>query len=292
MVKFMSIRKLILAGVLLCLPLATAGAAEWTQTLKRIDESGEMNLGFRQDQPPLSFDRGGGEAAGYSVDLCKIIASEVVNTLGKESIQVNYVPVTAADRYQALQSGKIDILCGATTKSLTRAETVGFTQPIFVTGGTFLSHKGAPVEEIGDLSGKSVAVVANTTTIVALEKALETLSIDADVIPVTSTSQGMTLLERNEVDALAADQVVLIGQVISRGGRDRYLLARRLFSFEPFALAISRGDPDFQLVADRALSQLNRSGDIIAIYRLWFGSFGENPPDMLRALYQLNATPP
>ena len=102
----------------------------------------------------------------------------------------------------------------------------------------------------------------------------------------------MTLLERKEVDAVAADQVVLIGQVISRGGRDRYLLSKLLFSFEPFALGITRGDPDFQLVADRALSQLNRSGDIIAIYRLWFGSFGDDPPDMLKALYLLNATPP
>jgi len=288
----MSLRKLLLTGALLCLPLATTGAAEWTQTLKRINESGEMNLGFRQDQPPLSFDRGGGEAAGYSVDLCKYIASMAVKTLGKTTIHVNYVPVTAADRFEAIQSGKIDILCGATTRTLSRAEIVGFTQPTFVTGGSLLSRKQDAIGKVDDLAGKRVAVVADTTTMAALEKVLKKMSIDAEVIPVTSTSQGMSLLERREVDALAADQVVLMGQVVAQQGRDRYVLSKQLFSFEPFALAIARGDADFQLVADRALSQLNRSGEIAVVYRQWFSSFGEEPPEMVKALYQLNATPP
>ena len=94
-----------------------------------------------------------------------------------------------------------------------------------------------------------------------------------------------------QVDAFAADQVILIGQVISRGGREDYSLSNELFSFEPFALALQRGDADFQLVADRVLSELNRSGRIGKIYKKWFGSFGEKPPAALNALYQLNSTP-
>ena len=91
--------------------------------------------------------------------------------------------------------------------------------------------------------------------------------------------------------AFSADQVVLIGQVISRGARADYALSSELFSFEPFALALQRGDADFRLLADRVLSQLYRSGDIARIYKRWFGSFGDQPPPMLRALYQLHATP-
>ena len=98
--------------------------------------------------------------------------------------------------------------------------------------------------------------------------------------------------ERGQADAFAADQVVLIGQVIARGGRKLYALSNELFSFEPFALAVPRGDADFQLVADRVLSRLNRSGEIVGIYKKWFGSFGEKPPSALDALYQLNSTPP
>ena len=288
----MSLRKLVLTGALLCLPLATTAATEWTQTLKRINETGEINLGFRQDQAPMSFDRGGGEAAGYSVELCKYIASMVVETLGKTTIKVNFVPVTAATRFESIQSGKIDILCGATTKTLSRAEVVGFTQPTFVTGGALVARKGAIINQISDLAGKRVAVVGNTTTIRTLEKALTKLAVEAEVIPVTSTSQGMNLLDTREIDALAADQVVLIGQIVARGGRERYVLSRQMFSFETFALAIPRGDADFQLVADKALSRLYRSGKIVKVFKKWFGIFGEEPPDMLKALYQLHATQP
>ena len=288
----MSLQKLVLTGALLCLPFATTAATEWTQTLKRINETGEMNLGFREDQAPMSFGHSDGQAVGYSVDLCKYIASMVVETLGKTTIQVNFVPVTAASRFEAIESGKIDILCGATTKTLSRAAVVGFTQPTFVTGGSLLSLKGSTFDQISDLAGKRVAVVDNTTTIETLEKALAKLEIEAEVIPVTSTSQGMNLLDSGEVDVLTADQVVLIGQVITRDGRDRYVVSRQLYSFEPFALAIPRGDVDFQLVADRALSRLYRSGEIIKVFNAWFGVFGEEPPDMLKALYRLHALQP
>ena len=288
----MSLHKLLLVGALLCLPFSTTVASEWTQTLKRINETNEMNLGFRKDQPPMSFDSGGGVAAGYSVDLCKFVASMVVETLGKTDIQVNFVPVTAANRFEAIQSGKIDILCGVTTKTISRTGMVGFTQPSFVTGGSLLTHKGMDIVNVSNLAGKSVAVVDNTTTLEALENALKKQQIEADIIPVSSTSQGMNLLDNGEVDAVAADQIVLIGQVIARDGRERYVVSRELFSFETFALAIPRGDIEFQLVADRALARLYRTGRIAEVYNAWFGILGEEPPTMLQPLYLLHATRP
>jgi ABC-type amino acid transport substrate-binding protein len=102
----------------------------------------------------------------------------------------------------------------------------------------------------------------------------------------------MNLLDSREIDAMAADQVVLMGQIIARDGRERYALSNRLYSFEPFALAIPRGDVDFRLVADKALSRLYRSGEILKVFNSWFGIFGEEPPDMLKALYRLHALQP
>ena len=287
----MSFRKLSLVVLLLGLPLSAAVAEELTQTLKRISEAGVINIGYRVDQTPLSFDRGDNVAAGYSVDLCKLVAGGVVNRLKMPDLKIKFVPVTATSRFEDIQSGKIDILCGATTKTLRRMEKGGFTQPTFMTGGGLLSNADAPVGGVDALAGKRVAVVTNTTTIVALEAVLKARKIDAEVVAVDSTAKGMDLLESGQVHAFSADQVVLIGQVISRGGRDRYALADELFSFEPFALGIARGDADFQLVADRVLSELNRSGKILEVYRQWFGSFGKQPPEALLAMYQLNATP-
>ena len=154
-----------------------------------------------------------------------------------------------------------------------------------------LSHKDAAVDSVQQLAGKRVAVVTNTTTIASLTEAITELGIDAEVIAVAATEAGMDMLDRNKVDAFAADQVVLIGQVISRGAREKYALSKELFSFEPFALALQRGDADFQLIADRVLSELNRSAGILKIYKRWFGSFGKKLPGALSALYQLNSTP-
>ena len=288
----MSFRKLVLVCALAWLPIAGNATVELTQTLKRVNDSGEINLGYRKDQTPMSFDQGSNKPAGYSVELCNRIAAAVKRKLGRSDIKTNYVPVTAESRFSAIQSGKIDILCGATTKTLSRSEIVGFTQLTFATGGALLSRKDAAVENARGLDGKRVSVVSNTTTIESLRDVLDRLDIDVEVVPVDSTNEGMVMLERGQVAAFAADQVVLIGQVISRSGRKLYALSSELFSFEPFALAVPRGDADFQLVADRVLSQLNRSGEIVRIYKKWFGSFGEKPPTALRALYQLNSTPP
>ena len=121
---------------------------------------------------------------------------------------------------------------------------------------------------------------------------LENRLIDAEVVPVKSASEGMAALDTGKVHAFSSDQVVLIGQVITQKDKTKqYKLSRELFSFEPFALGIKRGDADFQLVADSALSKLNRTNQIVAIYKKWFGPFAKKPPAALKALFQLNATP-
>jgi glutamate/aspartate transport system substrate-binding protein len=284
-------RTLVLGLALLCLQISASAAGELTGTLKRIDETGQINLGFRESEPPMSFRDQNGNPVGYSIDLCDHIAAAIKQKLGRSDITVNYVPVTAESRFTSIESDNIDILCGATTKTLGRSERVGFTQLTFATGASLLSLDASKVPNVSGLKGKRVAVVSNTTTIEALKGALNTMLIDSEVVPVPSAVEGMALLDKGEVDAFSSDQVVLIGQVIARDSGKQYFLSQDLFSFEPFALAVKRGDADFQLVADRALSQLNRSGQILMIYRKWFARFAEKPTMALKALYQLNAIP-
>lgn len=285
-------RNLVLGLAIACLQITTGVAAEPTGTLKRINDTGRINIGYREAEPPMSFRDDAGKAVGYSVDLCDRIAAAVKQKLGRSDITTNYVPVTAKTRFTAIESGEIDILCGATTKTLSRSARIGFTQLTFVTGAALLGLKESNVSTVADLKGKRVAVVDNTTTIEALEAVLENRLIDAEVVPVKSASEGMAALDAGKVHAFSSDQVVLIGQVITQKDKTKqYKLSRELFSFEPFALGIRRGDAEFQLVADSALSRLNRTNQIVAIYKKWFGPFAKSPPAALKALYQLNATP-
>ena len=266
-------------------------AAELTGTLKRIDETGQINLGFREAEAPMSFVDQNGNAVGYSIDLCGHVVAAIKQDLQRSDLSVNYVPVTAETRFTAIEKGEIDMLCGATTKTLGRAQRVGFSQLTFVTGGSLLSLKGNEIPSVAALKAKKVAVVGNTTTISALRKVLDASLIDAEIVQVNSANEGMDALDKGEVDAFSSDQVVLIGQVIARASGRDYFLSEEMFSFEPFALAMKRGDADFQLVTDRALSQLNRSGQVLGIYKKWFSRFAKKPPAALRALYQLNGTP-
>ena len=276
------------ALVLLASPLS---AAELTGTLKQIKESGTIRIGYRQSEPPMSFVDPSGKPVGYSIDLCQRIANAVKTEVGAATMNVEYVPVTAADRFTALADNKIDILCGSTTKTLSRRELVDFTQLTFVTGASLLSLGDDKVTSIADLQGKKVGVVEGTTTIDVLKDALKASLTVAEVVPVNSATDAVTSLMSGEIDAFTSDQVVLIGLALTSQNKGDFFISTELFSFEPFALAVRRNDADFRLVADRVLSHLYRSGQITQIYRKWFGGFSKKAPPALAALYRLNATP-
>ncbi len=284
-------RVLIAVLALLTLGSGAAWAGELSGTLKRINDSGQINIGYRTAEPPMSFLDQADKPVGYSIDVCDHIAAAVKGELGRGDIAVNHIAVTAESRFSDIESGRIDILCGATTKTHSRSKRVDFTQLTFVTGASLLSLDSSPVASIESLQAKRVAVVDNTTTIDSLKGVLSDRLIDAQVVAVNSATEGMEALDKGEVDAFSSDQVVLIGQALARKTDKKYFLSEEMFSFEPFALAVARNDADFRLIADRALSQLYRSGQIGGIYKKWFGRFAKRPPDALRALYQLNATP-
>ena len=278
-----------LAITLLTPPLS---AADRPGTLDQIRESGKIRIGYRQSEPPMSFADGTGQAVGYSIDLCTRIVTGVKEELGTPGIAAEFVPVTAESRFTALADNSIDILCGSTTKTLSRSKLVDFTQLTFVTGASLLSLDKTRAIGVSDLQGKKVGVVRDTTTIESLKTALKKSLTDAEIVAVDSASDAVKALRNGEIDAFSSDQVVLIGLVLTskeQGGH--YFVSTELFSFEPFALAVRRNDADFRLVADRALSQLYRNGQIEQIYKKWFGQFSPKMPSGLGALYRLNATP-
>ena len=84
-------------------------------------------MGYRQFYPPLSFLDENAVPAGYSIDICEEIISGIQKKIG-QTIDIEYIPVTSEGRFSALVDKKIDILCGATTKTLSRSEIVDFTQ--------------------------------------------------------------------------------------------------------------------------------------------------------------------
>jgi ABC-type amino acid transport substrate-binding protein len=260
-------------------------------TLERIADRGEFRIGYRTDARPLSFEENG-EAAGYSVDFCRRIATAVRNPLGLSDMRVTFVALTTDNRIDAVVDGDVDIECGATTVTLGRQERVDFTLMTFVTGGTVLSMAANRVGALTDLSGRRVAVIENTTSAAALQAHLSDNLIDAEVVLVADREEGMTQLEDGDVDGFASDQIVLLGEAmeaVASGSNLSYSFADELFSFEPYAMMVQRNDADFRLVANRAIAQLYRGGQHAQLYQQWIGSAGIEPSGMLVGMYQIQS---
>jgi glutamate/aspartate transport system substrate-binding protein len=276
----------LLATLVCALPaLALAG------TLDQIRKSGEIRIGYPVDAPPLAFNDASGQATGYSVELCRRIATAVKESLKLADLKVTFVPLASADRLDAVARNKVDIECGATTMTLSREEKVDFTLMTFVTGGSLLSAKSSGINVIADLGGKSVAVVAGTTSEAALKAALAKNLIDAKVVAVGNREEGMKQLDSGQVAAFASDQVVLIGQMLLAADPAKYNLSRDLFSYEPYGFVVRRDDSDFRAVANRALAQVYRNGQIEQIYGRWFGRAGIGISNILTAMFILQALP-
>lgn len=268
---------------------APAVASPPADTLAKVAETGRFVIGFREDARPFSYRDSDGNPAGYSVDLCRRVATVVKEASGRDEIDVQYVPVDAADRVAKVQSGEVDIMCGAVTDTLERRAEADFTLHIFITGAEMLVKTDSGIEDISDLSGKKVGVLAGTTTETAIREALKTQMIDAEVVTFEEHGAGLAAVEDGTIDAYFADRMLLLGLGQQAKDAKTLQLSGRFYSYEPYALMLRRGDDKLRLAADTALANLYRTGQIWEIYRKHFGD--AEPSELLVAMFILNGIP-
>ncbi len=279
----------LLVALILTAVFALGQSAARADTLEQIRDTGVFKVGFRMDAKPMSFLDPDGNAAGYSVDICRRIATAIQVQLGLTALKVRFVPVSAENRIQMLLDGAIDIECATSTRTLERQEKVDFTLLTFVTGAAMLTRAESNINDVPDIAGRKVGVLAGTTTEAGLRRALKSRSIAAVVMTVDRHEYGIASLETKEIDAYFADRVLLLGLAERAIEPEKLVLSGSLYSYEPYAFMVRRGDADLRLAADRTIAALYRSGEIEDIYRTWFGK--AKAGNLLRALYVLQALP-
>ena len=275
---------------LLLASLVVAPVAQPSPTLDRIKAEGAIRLGYRSGAAPFSFQDRDGSVRGYSVELCTKVVAEVQKRLGLAKLKVEWMPLDAANRLDAVAKGRVDMECGTTTISLSRYEVVDFSLPIFVDGATVMTAAGSKVGRFADLNGRKIAMIPGTTTEPALKRALSAVNAKADLVPVKDAAAGMTLLEAGKVDGYASDRIVLVSLRATSADPGKWQLLDTDFSYEPYALVVRRDDPDFRLLVNRTLAGLYRSEDIDAIFYRWLGALGR-PGPLLNAMFYLNTLP-
>ena len=164
------LRALSFVAALLALGPAEAG------TLDKVRQDKALRIAYRDDAPPFSFTDSTGLPVGFMVDLCQSVAKHIGEQLNVGDLKVTYVLVTAANRFDAIENGKADLLCEPTSATLSRREHVDFSIATFVDGASLLVAGDGP-GDFGALSGKKIGVLAGTTTEQGLRDTLASAKI-------------------------------------------------------------------------------------------------------------------
>ena len=283
---------LALGGVVVTAGCATMGpGAPRSGTLEKIKASKTIALGYRDSSIPFSYAGPTKEPMGYSVDLCTRVVEDLRRELELPDLQPKWVPVGVETRARALVDGTIDLECGSTTNTLSRQERVDFSLTTFITGASLLALAGSGVSD--QLGALRIAVIPGTTTEQMVRNAMTTMGATADaakLVVVRDHAEGVAAVVGRRADVYASDRAILMGLAMSASDPRQFALLDRYLSYEPYALMLRRGDPAFRLAVNRTLARLYRSGQVLDIYRRWFGRWGD-PSPLTLGMYAVEGLP-
>jgi putrescine:ornithine antiporter len=288
------------------LPQSAEAATGAAGTLDRVKQSGKLKLGYRDDARPFAYRDEAGNASGYSVSLCEKVADQVKTELGLAALKVEWVPVTLKGRFDALQQGSVDLLCGAESATLARRKVAAFSIPIFPGGvGAILRSdssrqlreilikgkaayrplwRGTPAQI---LEQQTFSVIPGTTSESWLAGRIDKLYLTVKVVPVDSYDAGIKRVLDRSTNVFFGDRAILLDAAKRSPAARELIVLERNFTYESLALGLRRGDENFRLVVDRALSRQFRAEEFGNLYTKWFGEADE---DALR-FFQLSALP-
>jgi len=262
---------------------ASAGA------LDRIRQNATIRLAYREDAAPFSYKNTIGEPAGYMVDLCRAVAKRLTQQLQLPNLNIEYVAVTATNRFDAIQQDKADLLCEPTSATLSRRELVDFSIATYIDGASLMIRSDGP-RNIQELAGRDVGVLGGTTTEAELRTSLKMAGITANIHLAKTHADGLAMLDAGTISGYFADRGILTSLIAQSKAPGQLGLLDEYLTVEPYALALPHGDEDFRLAVDRALSHIYESGEIGTIFAQTFPPPAK-PTPILQTLYLISGLP-
>lgn len=265
------------------LPLAIAlgtavlmanAVAQDSDTLRKIKESGTIQIGSRDSSIPFSYKLGSAnEPIGFSNDICLKIVDAVKARLGLPQLRVQYTTLTSTNRIPLMQNGTVDLDCATTTNSVARQQQVDFAPSHFVTNITVAVKKSSGIHSLADLSGKPVATVTGSTSIQLLRSYRKAENIDVQEVSGKDTADAFLLLASDRAAAYVLDDVQLAGLIATAPNPSDYTILKDVvLRQEPYGIMLRKNDPQFKALVDQTVSGLMKSGDMAKLYANWFTS--------------------
>jgi general L-amino acid transport system substrate-binding protein len=222
------------------LSVGVSGAAMAAGTLEAVKERGVVQCGVSTGLPGFSVADDKGQWTGLDVDLCRAVAAA---TLGDAS-KVKYIPLTAKERFTALQSGEIDVLSRNTTWTQTRDVTLGlnFAGVNYYDGQGFMVSKELGVSSAKELDGAAVCIQSGTTTELNLADYFRLQGMSYSPVVFDTSDQTVKGFEAGRCDVLTSDQSQLYALRIKLEKPDSAMVLPEVISKEPLGPVVRQGD--------------------------------------------------
>lgn len=240
------------------LMLAAAGAQAETDsgTLETVFSKGYLSCGVNTGLPGFATPDDKGKWSGIDVDVCRGVAAAVLGDASK----VKFIPLTAKERFTALQSGEIDMLSRNTTWTLTRDASLGlnFAGVSYYDGQGFLVKKELGVTSAKQLDGAAICIQSGTTTELNLADYFRTNGMKYQPV-VFDTSDGTAKgFDSGRCDVLTSDQSQLYALRLRLSKPDQAVVLPEVISKEPLGPLVRQGDDQwFNIVKWSLFAMIN-----------------------------------
>jgi general L-amino acid transport system substrate-binding protein len=218
-----------------------------SRTLEQVKVRGSLSCGTNTGLAGFALPDDKGNWTGIDVDLCRAISAAIFNDPNK----IKFVPLTAKDRFTALQSGEIDVLSRNGTWTQSREADLGllWTGVNYYDGQGFMVRKKLNVSSAMELSGASVCVQQGTTTELNLADYFRSNNMKYEVVAFATANEAIKAYDSGRCDAYTTDQSGLYSERIKLTNADEHLVLPEVISKEPLGPAVRQGDDQwFNLV--------------------------------------------
>jgi general L-amino acid transport system substrate-binding protein len=220
--------------------LGLAGTAQAGATLDAVKNKGFVQCGVNTGLAGFSNPDDAGNWSGIDVDVCRGVAAALFG----DTEAVRYTPLTAKERFTALQSGEVDVLSRNTTVTLNRDTALGldFTGVTYYDGQGFMVPSSLGVQSALELDGAAICVQPGTTTELNLADYFRANNMSYAPVVIERQDELRTAYEQGRCDALTTDRSGLYAQRIVLPNPDEHVILPEVISKEPLGPAVRHGD--------------------------------------------------
>jgi general L-amino acid transport system substrate-binding protein len=226
--------------------VSTPGTVATSPTLSAIHRRGRLNCGVNQGLVGFAYTDNRGDWRGFDVDFCRGLAAAIFGNPDA----VRFLPLSADNRFQALQDGRIDVLWRNTSWTMERdtGGTLSFAGINYYDGQGFLVRRALNLNSASELNGARVCVQSGSTSALNAEDYFRSRGLEYTAVVLPTEEAARQAYGREDCDAFSADVSALAAARTTMPDPGRHAILPDIISKEPLGPVVRRGDEQWEAV--------------------------------------------